>query len=383
MRQHWIVMVCVAAVAMVAHADDEGPVEIHGFVSQGFLKSTDNNFLADSERGSFEFTEAGINFTKPVSDRLRVGLQLFSRDLGPIGDYKVKLDWAYLDYRWRDWLGIRAGRTKLPFGLYNDTSDIDAAQPTALLPQSVYPATNRDFLLAQTGVELYGDHPIGSLGALDYRAYVGTIFIDLGLQPPNSPIQIAKLTIPYVFGTRVMWETPLEGLRVGGSVQRLRLETELLDARDASMPRAITADIPATLAVGSLEYARNDFLFAAEYARWYTRVETSDPTVIPATRAISERMYGLAAYRAQPWLQVAGYYSLYYPTLDDRAGPSARQHDVATTVRFDITPNWCLKLEGHHMRGTASLSSSLNPGHTLDQLANRWLLFVAKTTVYF
>src|SRR6267142_5985687 len=110
-----------------ARADDpEAPradaLEFHAFVSEGYLKSSDNNYLADSKRGSFEFWEAGINATKQLTDRLRMGIQLFSRDLGPLGDYKAKVDWAYLDYNWKDWLGVRAGRIKLPFGLYNDTA---------------------------------------------------------------------------------------------------------------------------------------------------------------------------------------------------------------------------------------------------------------------
>src|SRR5688572_6895717 len=99
----WVGLLSIALV-VEARADDDvepPPVEIHGFVSQGLLKSTDNNFLAESERGSVEFTEVGINFSRALSDRLRFGMQLFARDLGPIGDYSAKIDWAYFDYRYR------------------------------------------------------------------------------------------------------------------------------------------------------------------------------------------------------------------------------------------------------------------------------------------
>ena len=53
---------CVATAAPRAGKAQES-TQIHGFVSQGFIKSTDNNYLGQSERGSFEFTEVGINFT--------------------------------------------------------------------------------------------------------------------------------------------------------------------------------------------------------------------------------------------------------------------------------------------------------------------------------
>src|SRR5229473_3281975 len=68
------------------------PIEVHGFASQGFIKTTDNNYLAQSKRGSFEFTEVGINFTKELTDKLRVGIQLFARHLGPLDNFDAKFD---------------------------------------------------------------------------------------------------------------------------------------------------------------------------------------------------------------------------------------------------------------------------------------------------
>ena len=68
-------------------------LEVHGFISQGFLLTTANDYLAHSSHGSFEFTEIGLNFTLPATDRLALGLQIFSHDLGPIGDYRATLDW--------------------------------------------------------------------------------------------------------------------------------------------------------------------------------------------------------------------------------------------------------------------------------------------------
>jgi hypothetical protein len=53
------------------------------------------------------------------------------------------------------------------------------------------------------------------------------------------------------------------------------------------------------------------------------------------------------------------------------------------TTRFDITPNWLLKIEGHHLRGTAALSPTLNDNIPRDQLVNDWWMLVAKTTAYF
>jgi len=63
-------------------------VEIHGFVSQGYISTTENNFIEDSKDGSLEFNELGINFGKRLTSKLHIGMQLFARDFGEIGNNK-------------------------------------------------------------------------------------------------------------------------------------------------------------------------------------------------------------------------------------------------------------------------------------------------------
>lgn len=129
----------------------ESDVEIHGFISQGYLDSSDNNFQARTDASTFEFNEFGINFGKELTDKLRLGMQIFSKDIGPYGDNEVTLDWAYGDYRWKDWLGVRAGKIKTPHGLYNETRDVDILRNWIFLPQSVYPELTRDATLSLIG----------------------------------------------------------------------------------------------------------------------------------------------------------------------------------------------------------------------------------------
>jgi len=366
-----------ARAADIPVPSSERRVEVHGFVSPGFIVSTGSNYLAKSKRGSFEFSEVGINFTVPITDKLRSGIQLFARDLGPQGNYSPKADWFYLDYRAEDWFGIRAGRVKIPFGLYNDSSDIDAARVPILLPQSIYSIQSRDFLLAQTGGEIYGRVPLKALGAFEYRLYGGTIFLDVASQTTLST-RVTAIDVPYVVGQRLMWETPIEGLRVGGSLQALRLDADFVLANRPP----ISVGIPAVLSVGSVEYALHDLLLAAEYSRWVIRLESNDPT-IPVMRAVSERTYGMASYRVNDWLHPGVYYSLYYPDVKDRAGRESMQHDVAMTFRFDINHNWLVKLEGHFMSGTAALDSALNDGRPREHLDRNWGVFLLKTTAHF
>lgn len=369
------------------------PVEVHGFVSQGFILSSGSNYLTRSKRGSFEFTEVGVNFTSTITDELSVGMQLFSRDLGPIGNYRPQFDWFYLDYRLRDWLGIRAGRTKLPVGLYNDTSDIDAARVPVLLPQSIYPTTNRDFLLAQTGGELYGYVPLGPLGAFDYRLYGGTIFIDqTSLASPGATV--TKIDVPYVVGARGMWVTPVEGLRIGGSIQALRVDLdyqlgpaiisqlEMAGRVPAGFNGVFRYNLPVRLGVGSIEYAAHDLLLAAELARWRTEYETR-PMIVPDGHITDTRWYVMASYHVTPWFAPGAYYAV---RRDGSNGPERRnnyQHDIAVTTRYDITENWLVKLEGHFKRGTLDVSPALNYNQPNLTAQRDWGVFLIKTTAYF
>jgi hypothetical protein len=376
--------------AFADEAPDERSIDIHGFVSQGFIKTTANDYLTESERGGFDFTEVGINFTTALSDRLRIGLQLFAHDLGPLGNYKPQFDWYYLDYRFLDELGIRVGRTKLPFGLYNETSDIDAARVPILLPQSVYPVQNRDFLLAQTGGEVYGTLPIGTAGDLEYRLYGGTIFLDV-----SDTEEVNDFEVPYLFGGRLMWMTPLDGLQAGGSVQALRLDLNIdlepeqvqqLEAIGAAPPGfdgTVTAEVPALLWVASVEYSAHELLLAAEYSRWRTELKSTLPILFPEEETISERYYLMASYRVAPWFTPGVYYSVHYPNVDERSGRDRKQHDLALSFRYDLNEHWLFKIEGHYMHGTAGLRSAQNDGAELDTLRKDWGVLLLKTTAYF
>jgi hypothetical protein len=366
-----------------------GSVETHGFVSQGYIQSTNNNYLGPSERGSFEFTEAGINFTYSASDRMRVGLQIFAHDLGPLGNYTPQFDWYYIDYLFWDWLGFRAGRTKIPFGLYNEFRDIDAARVSVLMPTSIYSPSSREFLLAQTGVELYGQAPLGSGGRLEYKLYGGTIF----LSPDSVTTNLSNFTVPYLMGGRLMWLPPIEGLSLGASIQRLRLEFDFVPTPEelanfqmmGALPMDFTGPVevrlPAWLWVGSAEYQVGDWLLAAEYSETRTRLEGD--LAAPCTRGVGRGAYASASYRVLPWLVPGAYFSAQFPDPCGRAGPARHQYDVAVTLRFDIDEHWLFKAEGHFMSGTAQLDRTLNDNTPTNELDRNWGLLLLKTTAYF
>jgi hypothetical protein len=50
-----------------AYSNELSNVEIHGFASTGYIISDKYNYLANSKDGTFEFNEAGINFSSSLA----------------------------------------------------------------------------------------------------------------------------------------------------------------------------------------------------------------------------------------------------------------------------------------------------------------------------
>ena len=97
-------------------------VQVHGFGTQGFIRTNDNNWLTmnTSGDGSGAFTDFGLNMGMQINPQLHIGGQFYDRKLGKLGDWEPLMDWAMLDYRPRPWLGFRVGKVKTVLGLFTD-----------------------------------------------------------------------------------------------------------------------------------------------------------------------------------------------------------------------------------------------------------------------
>jgi hypothetical protein len=191
-----------------------------------------------------------------------------------------------------------------------------------------------------------------------------------------------------------MWSTPLAGLTVGASYQTLRLDgTYQFDPALAQVLQGaglLPADFDGSLqtayrvylAVASLSYRIGGLELSAEYSRWIGNFASEAPKLLPP-HTVNERYYAMATFRVLPWLTPGAYYSVYYPTVEERSQQKDHQRDAAFFVRFDVTRNWLVKLEGHVMSGTAALDPNLNDQKDLNTVPGHWGLLMLKTTAYF
>ena len=428
MRPRSILMLFLVTAAATVNAGDVGSgVYVGGFVSQGYLNSEDNDYLLTNGRdGSGAFNEAAVIVSAEPADRLRVGIQFMGRDFGSNQTSSVVVDWAYGDYRWFDQLGFRAGRIKLPYGLYNQERDVDMLRTSVLLPQSVYSELDRNLLIAYEGAGLYGNFALGSLGDLDYELVLGSLSMPAGndldaeglirdvteqqagavgdeiaeffdLDPDSvtavpAEVQDAQMSLPRIYGGSLIWNTPLSGLRVGSTLLagdinvtgKTGYHVFIRTGSDVPsyLPRPVDIDADLDLdevLTASLEYKRSGWTLASEYSRIQVAGDRSDG------------WYALADYRFSSRWAVQTYWSSAYPNAADRAGSWAEaagypayyawQHDLALAVRLDINDFWLVKFEYHHMDGAAQAQlDGLDEGETASR---RWRVWTAKTTFHF
>lgn len=389
----------------VALADD--PVEIHGFASQTAFLSTKNKYLApDSKKGSLEYNEFALNATKSITDKLRAGIQLFARDLGDFDNDTVTIDWAYGDYRWRDWLGFRAGKIKLPLGLYNETRDLDMLRTNILLPQSVYGEDSREVLVAMQGFGLYGHIPAWRLGSFNYQLLVGSVDIPTGGSTMRNTEMVAggafalnSATAARALAGQLIWETPLRGLRLGASNMRGSWSmTGATTAMAAPLPAGRAATIKFdnfNRVILSAELTWRDLTLATEYMRTDADITStidvsglgmpSNTIVTPKTNR-DDGFYVSASYRFSEWFELGTYYSASYMDRNHRDGSqlppvmpayNGYQKDIDLSLRFDVSEGWCLKAEAHSIRGAALVR------YDVQNTEKDWFFFAAKASYTF
>lgn len=369
-------------------------VDVHGFVSQGFMGSTDYNFQSlETVDGTVNFNEMGINFSTAISDNLRAGVQLFSRDYGTVGNNSLVVDWAYGDYSFNDTIGLRVGRIKAAMGLYNETRDIDLVRTSILLPQSIYNETFRDIQSAMNGFEIYGMLPMNSVGDLLYKLQVGYTDVDsensgvTARFAADGAVDISDVESHNTYVGSLTWLTPLSGLRVVGTASQFGFKgigTSTLPAALGGSTVQSAYDLEEVHS-GSLsaEYMTGDWIFNAEYA--YSQVDIDvDFYNVPAlgfsTTSAMEQSGGYlgSSYRINDLVEVGSYYSIFDNINDERL-----TKDLALSLRLDFTANWILKLEGHWINGGEDVyPANDNPGRSVSD-GDDWYLFAAKTTMSF
>lgn len=366
-------------------------VQIGGFFSQGYLKSSKNNHPFEAKDGTWDFREMAVNVSTTFGSHLRVGAQGFAQTLGNYGQDEVILDWANADYNFRPEFGVRVGRIKYPKGLYGEALDVDAIRPFVFLPNNIYSVVRRDFSASFDGAMLYGSLSAKQAGSFDYKVFYG----DIAMSPKqgvadlfNNTSLIAapgvnSLSVDNVVGAAIDWLTPLHGLKV--HVSYSKLYDVVGQGSFAPVPTIpLQAKItPDTIVVGA-EYTIGDWTLAGEWMREDGPLQFKALPVMSVAQRYGTRNYYASVVRrfGEKW-ELGAYYAKAknaYPAATDPE-PARHLDDWAFAVRYNINEHVIVKAEFHTIDGSYNvINTARTPNPTRADSMSFWAV---KTTFVF
>jgi hypothetical protein len=373
----WIVGIfamVLGTLPMAAQSIEDLNIQIHGYATQGFVYSTQNNWNSmTSSNGSPAWTEAVVNVTTQPEPKLRVGVQARYFLLGNYGN-AIALDWADADYKVNEKFGVRFGKVKTPEGMFNMIQDIDPAYIWSILPQGIYEVATRTSILSHYGGVVYGTLRLPSkAGSMDYRVWDGERIIASN-DPLLLPFAANGILFPSgqscnMYGGTLQWHTPVQGLMLGVS------ESQNHQGGTATLgPFTGNGTVkPFQIPFYYGQYERSKFTAIGEYMRLppnYTFTFTNGPT-IPVVLDI-RNWYLMSTYKLTEKLTGGVYYASSF-NLQAPLGPARYQKDWTLSARYDVSQYIYLKAEQHFVDGmqigfSPVGNSTLNPQSKLTIL---------------
>lgn len=354
--------------------------QVHGFLTQGYVKTTENSFFGDSEDGSLEFRELGINASHRLTPAIMASAQLLSRRAGEMYDGSLDLDFAQLDYAFQmdEWnrAGIILGRSKNPLGLYNDTRDVAATRPGIFMPQAIYWDRVRNMVLSTDGGQVYGDSQFGNhlfrlqlfTGKTPIDENVENTYLGAGFDPKLDQDGITV-------GGRLLYEWDGGRLKLALSSASLTLE-----GGSNVLP---TGTIDIDYRVASAQYNSGPWSLTSEYMQEPLDYSGFGGYMEPADTTV-DGYYLQGSYRLrEDWELLARYEESHYDKHDkDGTKSSARlgpaPHNFFSKVwtlglLWEPTEHLMLRTEFSQVEGTIFLSVLENPRPSLNE--PNWNLF--------
>ncbi|EDZ67694.1 hypothetical protein NOC27_1021 [Nitrosococcus oceani AFC27] len=358
--------------------------QIHGFASQAFILSTDNNFFGGSkDNGTFDFRELGINASWRILPRLQVAAQGVARWAGENDEGSPRLDYGLVDYAFvsnaKNTWGLRLGRVINPIGFYNDTRDVAFTRPSIFLPQSIYFDRTRDVALSADGGQVYGEQ----------RTSIGDFILQFNIAKPRVGTREERALLSHdfpgqlkgdtsVFG-RLLYEKDGGGIRLGFSSFWANFDFDSALSTDSIS----SGSIEFSPLIFSGQYNGERLSLTSEVALRHFSYSDFGPR-IPDTDFTGLSWYFQATYRFTPrWSAVARFDSL-CTELGDCNGedfaaktgqPAHRRFadDWMVGLRWDVTSSIMVRTEFHHIRGTAWITTEDNPN--INDLHEDWNMF--------
>jgi hypothetical protein len=274
------------------------------------------------------------------------------------------VDWAFADYRVKDWLGFRGGKLKAPLALFGEIEDTDVLYNWALLPQSIYEGEYRSYNVPVLGGAVYGSVKPGR-SRFTLQLYGGRRSIAGNDGTPLLAWQLYGIeegpAAGYTYGGDLKWETPIKGLTAGVSFDRSRVLSP--HAYWPLSPYGIPLNLKIDGTVGreifSLRFQRGKLDLAAEGKHEPHWIANNGVPVLPSGSP-RNAWYVMGAYHVRNRVTTGSYFSRVVGTSFvesfrwshyDPSQPEFYSNDTVVNARYDINRFSYLKLEGHYIDG--------------------------------
>ena len=370
-----------------------GDLQIHGFASQAYISTSDNDVFGNSDdNGSFGFTEVGINALLRPLPRLQFSAQGLSRRAGEGTSATPRLDFALADYRLfsqdTNQFGIRVGRLKNPFGFYNDTRDVPFTRPSILLPQSIYFDRVRNVGLSADSVQLYGETSHSNFGSFSTQFGIIRPIVDdkdtrVALVGPVP----GDLSPEASFIGRGIYESYDSRFRL--ALSGIWMKTDYDPARNDPLGPGSIRFTPIYV---SAQYNAERWSLTSEYALRTFRYKNFNNQRYDSQDFTGESVYLQGVYRFNTKWEALLRYDVLFTDRKDRdgkeyadrtGGPSHSRfaRDITVGLRWNVTPSFMLRGEYHRVNGTAWLSTLDNPSR--GDTSQHWNLFAIQASYRF
>jgi len=306
-------MVCMAALGLCVigsglHAEESDFSErfsMNGYGYLDYIQTDANTYLDASKTPTWGNNFFALVGSAAVTDRLKLWAQL---ETGT--DNRPRFTWAFADYQFNEAVSVHAGTVKMPLGFYNETVDATLTRPSNMAP-FIYQYATDLVLDAYNGIGADLHQDIGA-GALLLQAYGG----NSKDSNPTPGVYDHRL-----FGGRIVYRTPIEGLRLMFSETRTLVRIVNGQIVDETVSIASIDYVTDRLDLKS-EYGQHDFL-GAKSSSWY----------VQAAYELSDEW--------KPYLRYDTFRQEQGPAND----PSSFQRSVIAGVGYAFSPNIVLRTE--------------------------------------
>ncbi len=372
----------------------------HGFISQSFIATDENQFLGSSSDGSFKYNEAALNASWRANSELQFSIQGLYKQIGNTEPKGTRLDYAIIDWRALDTLGhgagLRIGRLKNPYGFFNETRDVAAANTSILLPESIYVDYLSQLFHSSDSLGFYAHSELEE-GTFQFTTQYGRPILNddiistlLGGNATDGDIsneRIASVKLGYEDGSG-LWRMALSYIRFEGEYAPAPTDAPFLQEGDVTIQQALF----------SVEFNWEKWQVISEIQR--RNSELTD--VFSFQPHIYEKSLG---YYVQLGFSPTPEWKLYarrdeiFKNKDDKHGreyiaqlkainpfTQTQAHTAFakdTTIGFRYVPSfeWSFAMEMHFIDGTFWLPDIENPD--LSKQQRYWNMFLAQIAYRF